>query len=55
MYKYRNIADLLKKEIYSGNYKPGSKLPSIQKLSKETGLNSDTIVKAYKELVQEHI
>ena len=55
MYKYRNIADFLKKEIYSGNYKPGSKLPSIQRLSKETGLNSDTIVKAYKELVQEHI
>ena len=55
MYKYRNIADLLKKEIYSGNYRPGSKLPSIQRLSKETGLNSDTIVKAYKELVQEHI
>jgi DNA-binding transcriptional MocR family regulator len=55
MYKYRNIVDLLKKEIYLGNYKPGSKLPSIQRLSKEMGLNNDTIVKAYKELVQEHI
>lgn len=55
MYKYRNIVDLIKKDIYLGNYKPGSKLPSIQRLSKEMGLNSDTIVKAYKELVQEHI
>lgn len=55
MYKYRNIADLIKKDIYSGKYKPGSKLPSIQRLSKEMGLNSDTIVKAYKELVEEHI
>lgn len=55
MYKYRNIADLIRREIYSGKYGPGSKLPSIKKLSKETGLNSDTIVKAYNELVHEHI
>lgn len=55
MYKYMSLVDSLRKEIYLGKYKPGSKLPSIQKISKETGLNSDTIVKAYKELEQEHV
>jgi DNA-binding transcriptional MocR family regulator len=54
-YKYEAAADLIKKNIYSGNYKTGEKLPSIQKLSKELAYNTDTIVKAYKQLEEEHL
>jgi len=54
-YKYEVVADLIKKNIYFGNYKPGGKLPSIQKLSKELIYNTDTILKAYKQLEEEHL
>lgn len=54
-YKYEAVADLIKGNIYSGKYKPGEKLPSIQKLSKELIYNTDTIVKAYKQLEEEHL
>lgn len=54
-YKYEVVVDLIKKNIYSGNYKPGEKLPSIQKLSKELTYNTDTIVKAYKQLEEERL
>ncbi len=54
-YKYETVADLIKKSIYSGEYNPGEKLPSIQKLSKDLAYNTDTIVKAYKQLEEEHL
>lgn len=54
-YKYEEVASMIKDRIYSGIYSPGKRLPSIQSLSKETGLNSDTIVKAYKQLEEEHL
>jgi len=54
-YKYEAVADLIRENIYSGNYKSGEKLPSIQKLSKELTYNTDTIVKAYKQLEEEHL
>ncbi|MEW9124137.1 MAG: PLP-dependent aminotransferase family protein [Thermotaleaceae bacterium] len=54
-YKYEVVADLIKKNIYSGKYKPGEKLPSIQKLSKALTYNTDTIIKAYNQLEEEHL
>jgi len=54
-YKYEIVTDLIKENIYSGKYKPGEKLPSIQKLSNELTYNSDTIVKAYNQLEEEHL
>lgn len=54
-YKYAAAADMLKQKIYSGIYKPGEKLPSIKRLSEELKLNTDTIVKAYKYLEEEHL
>ena len=54
-YKYEAVAELIKENIYSGNYKPGEKLPSIKNLSKELTYNADTIVKAYKQLEEEHL
>lgn len=54
-YKYEAVADLIKKNIYFGKYKPGGKLPSIHQLSEELTYNTDTIVKAYKQLEEEHL
>jgi DNA-binding transcriptional MocR family regulator len=54
-YKYEAAADRIKRDIYSGRYRPGEKLPSIQKLSGELGYNADTIVKAYRKLMEEHV
>ncbi|MDQ7096556.1 PLP-dependent aminotransferase family protein [Desulfosporosinus sp. PR] len=49
------VADFIRKKIFSGIFKPGEKLPSVQTLSKELSYNSDTIVKAYKLLEDEHL
>jgi len=54
-YKYKIAADFIRHKIYTGIYRPGEKLPSIQTLSKELSYNSDTIVKAYKLLESEHL
>lgn len=54
-YKYEAAADMIKQKIYSGIYKSGEKLPSIQRLSRDMKFNADTIVKAYKQLEEEHI
>lgn len=54
-YKYEVVADFIKKNIYSGNYKTGGKLPSIQRLAEELNYNTDTIVKAYKQLEEENL
>jgi DNA-binding transcriptional MocR family regulator len=54
-YKYEAVIDIIKNNVYSGSYKSGEKLPSIQKLSKELAYNTDTIVKAYKQLEEEHL
>lgn len=54
-YKYEAAADMIRQRIYSGIYKSGEKLPSIKNLSRELEFNSDTIVKAYKRLEDEHL
>ncbi|AET68106.1 transcriptional regulator with HTH domain and aminotransferase domain [Desulfosporosinus orientis DSM 765] len=54
-YKYVIAADFIREKIFSRTYKPGEKLPSVQRLSKELSYNSDTIVKAYKLLEDEHL
>lgn len=48
-YKYKAVADLIRKNISSRNCKSGEKLPSIQMLSKELNYSAETIVKAYKQ------
>jgi DNA-binding transcriptional MocR family regulator len=53
--KYQNIADSVREKIFSGEYKPGAKLPSIQAFSRETGYNPDTIIKAYSLLETDHL
>lgn len=55
MYKYHLVADSIRDGIAGGRYKPGEKLPSIQALVKESGYNSDTVIKAYQLLEAEHL
>ncbi len=55
MYKYQRVADSFRENIQKGKVKPGEKLPSVLNLAKETGYNTDTIVKAYKLLEEEHL
>lgn len=55
MYKYNQIADSIKDRIYKGDLKPGEKLPSIQSYARASGYNSDTVVKAYRLLEEEHL
>ncbi len=55
MYKYNQIADSIREGIHGGKFKPGEKLPSILSYVKEYGYNSDTVVKAYKLLEEEHL
>ncbi|QHQ63476.1 aminotransferase class I/II-fold pyridoxal phosphate-dependent enzyme [Anaerocolumna sedimenticola] len=55
MYKYNNAADAIRDRIHEGKYKPGDKLPSILSYVKESGYNSDTVIKAYKLLEEEHL
>lgn len=55
MYKYHLIADSIREGIREGRFKPGEKLPSIQTAVKESGYNSDTVIKAYRLLEEEHL
>ncbi|MBV7272116.1 PLP-dependent aminotransferase family protein [Clostridium sp. PL3] len=55
VYKYKAAADLIKENIFSRNYKPGEKLPSIQRLSEKLNYSAETIVKAYKQLEEQHL
>jgi DNA-binding transcriptional MocR family regulator len=55
MYKYSQVVDSIRDEIQSGKRKPGDKLPSIKACATSYGYNSDTIVKAYQILEEEHL
>jgi DNA-binding transcriptional regulator YhcF (GntR family) len=55
MHKYIQAADALREGIHAGQYKPGEKLPSVRQYVKGTGYNSDTILKAYRLLEEEHL
>ncbi|ACO34175.1 transcriptional regulator, GntR family [Acidobacterium capsulatum ATCC 51196] len=50
--KYRLIADSLRESVLSGEYRPGSRLPSETDLVRRFGVSRMTIVKAIKELQQ---
>lgn len=53
--KYRIVIDFIKQEIADKKLKPGSKLPSIMKASKTLQCNKDTVIRAYNELIKEHV
>lgn len=43
---YLQVAEKIRSEIFRGVYASGTKLPSIRRLSKETGANSNTVRRA---------
>ncbi len=47
---YRQLMDQVQYYVASGALKPGHRLPSIRKASRELHVNPTTIVKAYSEL-----
>lgn len=55
MYKYTQVVESIRDEIQSGKRKPGDQLPSIKACANSFGYNSDTIVKAYQMLEEEHL
>lgn len=48
---YQQLGDSICRLIEDGTLQPNSRLPSIRKLAKETGVNNDTVVSAYKYLI----
>ncbi|WP_346354056.1 PLP-dependent aminotransferase family protein [Azotosporobacter soli] len=54
-YKYEVVADSIRREIASGAYKAGAKLPSIKAMSRQLRYNADTIIAAYKQLEAQHL
>jgi GntR family transcriptional regulator len=52
---YRQIIDLIKFGIASGNLKVGEQLPTVRELAVELKVNLNTVSKAYKELEIQNI
>ena len=50
---YLQIAELIKKQIISGTYSPGDKLPSVRELSANLKANPNTVQKALSDLEDE--
>ncbi|MCZ4373935.1 PLP-dependent aminotransferase family protein [Vibrio diazotrophicus] len=47
MAKYQNLVDQLKRQIQSGIWNPGDKLPSLRKQSEHSGMSLMTVLHAY--------
>ncbi len=50
---YAQIAEILKRDILSGKYQAGDKLPTVRDLAAEAAVNPNTMQKAFSELEQE--
>jgi DNA-binding transcriptional MocR family regulator len=49
-YLYRQVVDLISKNISSGTLKPGDRLPSLRRMSAQIGVSVPTVRQAYIEL-----
>ena len=47
---YMQIIEIIERQIVSGYYKPGDKLPSVRELAGEASVNPNTMQKALSEL-----
>ena len=47
---YQQIIDQVKAQVADGTVKKGDRLPPVRELSREIGVNVNTVYKAYKEL-----
>jgi GntR family transcriptional regulator len=50
---YMQIMDLTKKQVISKEILPGQKLPSVRDMSKQLGVNPNTVQRAYLEMERE--
>lgn len=50
---YIQIAEMLKRDILSGKYQAGDRLPTVRDLASEAAVNPNTMQKAFSELEQE--
>lgn len=50
---YRQIAEAIRKDILSGRYQPGDRLPSVRQLCAAWNCTPGTVQRAYRELVRE--
>lgn len=55
MSKYLKISEDIIKDIRSGMYKTGDKLPSINKLSKKYQCSRGTVIRAYRHLIEQQL
>ena len=49
-FPYLQLARIIRERIRAGEFPPGSKLPTINEITGETGLSPMTIRRAYREL-----
>lgn len=49
---YMQIVEIVQRQIVSGTYKPGDKLPSVREMAAKAGVNPNTMQKAYALLEQ---
>lgn len=47
---YAQLVEQLKRRIVTGDYPPGSKLPSVRELASEAAVNPNTVQRAFAEL-----
>lgn len=47
---YLQIVEIIQRQIVSGYYKPGDRLPSVRELAGEASVNPNTMQKAFSEL-----
>ncbi len=47
---YAQLVEILQRQIVSGHYSPGERLPSVRELAEEAAVNPNTMQKAFAEL-----
>lgn len=52
---FLQIADNISERVLNGTYPSGSKIPSVRELAAEMGVNPNTIVRTYNELLSQKI
>ena len=53
--KYQQIADQVRALVASGALAPGAMIPSVRQLATDLGINTNTVLAAYRDLEAEHI
>ena len=52
---YRQLMDQIRLAVARGRLKPGSRLPSVRVLSRELGVNPNTVARVYTELERDGV